>query len=137
MPKLLEDTTEIKTILSEFYDALNTLFKGDAAPMLAVWSHSDDVSYLGPQGGVLVGWEKVLKAWKDQAAIKLGGNIAPEDVHITRIDNIGIVQNYEVGSNLPNGKHQKVRIRATNIFRKENGKWKMITHHTDLLSFLK
>ena len=29
-----------------------------------------------------------------------------------------------------------VSIRATNIFRKENGAWKMIGHHTDLLPFL-
>jgi ketosteroid isomerase-like protein len=30
----------------------------------------------------------------------------------------------------------QVSIRATNLFRKENGAWKMIGHHTDLLPFL-
>jgi hypothetical protein len=29
-----------------------------------------------------------------------------------------------------------VSIRATNLFRKESGAWKMIGHHTDLLPFL-
>jgi ketosteroid isomerase-like protein len=33
------------------------------------------------------------------------------------------------------GKSKKVSIRATSLFRKESGKWKMIGHHTDLLSF--
>jgi ketosteroid isomerase-like protein len=42
-----------------------------------------------------------------------------------------------VGSNLnAQGEPMKVSIRATNIFRKENGQWKMIGHHTDLLPFL-
>ena len=31
------------------------------------------------------------------------------------------------------GEIQKVSIRATNIFRKEDGQWKMIGHHVDLL----
>jgi ketosteroid isomerase-like protein len=35
-----------------------------------------------------------------------------------------------------NGQPQTVTIRATNIFRRENGQWKMIGHHTDLLTFL-
>jgi ketosteroid isomerase-like protein len=34
------------------------------------------------------------------------------------------------------GKEQKVMIRATNLFRKEGGDWKMIGHHTDLLPHL-
>jgi hypothetical protein len=29
-----------------------------------------------------------------------------------------------------------VSIRATNLFRKEDGSWKMIGHQTDLLPFL-
>jgi ketosteroid isomerase-like protein len=42
-----------------------------------------------------------------------------------------------VGSNLDaEGRPLQVSIRATNVFRKENGDWKMIGHHTDLLPFL-
>ena len=37
---------------------------------------------------------------------------------------------------VPDGKPQAVSIRATNLFRKEDGTWKMIGHHTDLLPFL-
>jgi len=34
------------------------------------------------------------------------------------------------------GKAEKVMLRATNVFRKENEQWKMIGHHTDTLPFL-
>jgi ketosteroid isomerase-like protein len=50
---------------------------------------------------------------------------------------LSITQNYEKGENTDqDGKVVPVLIRATNIFRKEMGEWKMISHHTDLLSFL-
>ena len=35
------------------------------------------------------------------------------------------------------GKAEKVSIRVTNVFRKENGAWKVIGHHTDLLAGIK
>jgi ketosteroid isomerase-like protein len=136
MPKLLQEE-DIHTAVTEFYDALNEIFAGNVNSMIAIWSHSEDVTYLGPQGGILVGWERVLKAWKEQAQLKLKGRVEPDDLHVIKIGNIGIIQNYEVGSNNVNGRIEKVRIRATNIFKKEDGKWKMISHQTDLLSYLK
>ncbi|MCA9097948.1 MAG: nuclear transport factor 2 family protein, partial [Planctomycetaceae bacterium] len=33
------------------------------------------------------------------------------------------------------GKSTKISLRATNVFRKENDKWKLIGHHTDKLPF--
>ena len=52
-------------------------------------------------------------------------------------NNIAFTTNYEKGSNInADGKPVEVSIRATNTFRKEDGKWKMIGHHTDLLPFL-
>ena len=49
---------------------------------------------------------------------------------------LALVQNYEIGANVVNGVPVQVKIRATNLYRKEDGTWKMIGHHTDLLPFL-
>jgi ketosteroid isomerase-like protein len=35
----------------------------------------------------------------------------------------------EVGSNVIDGKKVVVSLRATSIYRQENGQWKMIGHH--------
>jgi hypothetical protein len=93
------DKAAVQAATAQFYAALNTMFTGELGPMKQVWSHRADVTYMGPGGGMQVGWKKVLSAWKAQAA-------------------------------------RKVSIRATNIFRKENGVWKMIGHHTDLLPYV-
>lgn len=121
---------------AQFYSALNALFRGETGPMEDVWSHADDVTYMGPGGGMQVGWDQVLANWKAQAAKRLGGEVKAEKMRIYVGREIAVTCGYEVGENIIGGKPQKVSIRATNVFRKENGQWKMIGHHTDLLPFL-
>jgi ketosteroid isomerase-like protein len=122
---------------ADFYEALNVMFTGDLGPMKEVWSHADDVTYMSPLGGYQVGWTDTLKVWETSAAMKLGGKVEAADLHVIASNDLAIVQNHEVGSNIgPDGEIEKVSIRATNIFRKEKGEWKMVSHHTDLLPYL-
>jgi len=121
----------------QFYAALNAMFKGDAGPIEAVWSHADDITYMGPAGGFDSGWSAIRKDWESQTALKLGGHIQPTEVHVFVGQDIAVVSDYEEGENTNvNGKTVQVKLRATNIYRKENGQWKMIGHHTDLLPYL-
>ncbi|MCG8652653.1 MAG: nuclear transport factor 2 family protein [Pirellulales bacterium] len=119
-----------------FYSALNRLFKGDTGPMEQVWSHSDDVTYMGPVGGLKVGWNAVLESWNGQAEKKLGGTVRPQQTHVFAGSTLAVVTCIEAGENIVDGKPQQVSIRSTSTYRKEDGKWKMIGHHTDKLPFL-
>jgi ketosteroid isomerase-like protein len=101
--------------------------------MKEVWSHADDITYMGPDGGFQKGWAQVLADWQKQASLKLGGKVEPRDVVINVGKTMAICQNWEKGQNKDkDGKLVMVSIRATNVFRKEGDKWKMISHHTDL-----
>jgi len=132
-----KDKAAVRKAVAQFYRALNTMFEGDLGPMKEVWSHTQDVTYMGPGGGFRVGWTQVLADWEAQAALKLGGQVEATEMRITVGHDLAITQNYEKGENKSQeGKAQTVLIRATNIFRKEKGEWKMIGHHTDLLPFL-
>ena len=127
----------VRKAVEQFYAALNAMFTGELGAMKEVWSHADDVTYMGPGGGLRIGWAQVLPDWEAQAAMKLGGKVTAENMHIVAGQDLGVVQNYEKGENTnAEGKTQRVSIRATNLFRKEDGKWKMIGHHTDLLPYL-
>jgi ketosteroid isomerase-like protein len=131
------DKQAVLTAAAQFYAALNQMFVGDLRQMKEVWSHADDVTYMGPGGGFQVGWDQVLKIWEAQAAMKLGGKVEPAEMRIAVGRDIAVVHNYEKGENTnPQGGVEKVSIRATNVFRKEGGKWRMIGHHTDLLPYL-
>ncbi len=43
--------------------------------MKEIWSHADDVIYMGPGGGTRIDWIAVLADWERQAALKLGGEV--------------------------------------------------------------
>ena len=133
----ISDSQGVEAAMASFYSSLNTLFTGDSKPMLEIWSHADDVTYMGPSGGFQVGWEDVRTIWEAQAALKLGGKVEPSEARMTVSGDLAFVSCYEHGANHDaEGAPEQVSIRATNIFRKENGSWKMIGHHTDLLPFL-
>ena len=127
----------VRQAVGQFYAALNAMFTGELGPIKEVWSHANDVTYMGPGGGFEVGWDQVLATWETQAAKKLGGKVEPADIRITVGQDLAIVSDIEKGENTnADGKVEKVSVRATNLFRKEGGKWKMIGHHTDLLPYL-
>jgi ketosteroid isomerase-like protein len=127
------NTAAVRAASNQFYAALSQLFTGDMAPMEALWSHRKDVTYMGPAGGFRVGWDAVRKDLASQAAMKLGGSIKPTQVKITAGSDLATVSNMEVGSVTIQGKKKAISLRATSIYRKENGQWKMIGHHTDLI----
>lgn len=127
----------VKDAAASFYAALQAMFIGDAAPMKKVWSHADDVSYMGPDGKLKRGWPAIRGEWEAQAALKLGGEVQPLDLQVTVGQDLAVTTCWEKGQNVgPDGKVEAVSIRATNVFRKERDGWKMIGHHTDLLPFL-
>jgi ketosteroid isomerase-like protein len=133
----MSERDDVAAAAAGFYEALNVFFKGEMAPMKAVWSHADDVTYMGPDGHFLVGWKDVLANWETAAAMKLGGHVEPEAMRITCGGDLAVTSNYEKGTNTNTGAMPgSVLIRATNIFRRENGAWKMIGHHTDMLTYL-
>lgn len=102
--------------------------------MESVWSHADDVTYMGPGGGYQVGWQQVLANWHKQAKLKMGGAVTPEEVRISVGEDIAVVHNLEKGHvAVPAGSEAIVSLRATNLFRREDGTWKQIGHHADLL----
>ncbi len=136
-PPSSADDQAVRNAAAKFYSALNVMFTGDAGPMKDVWSHATDVTYMGPAGGRKRGWPAVLAEWEEQAALKLGGDVRPVELHVTVGQDLAVINCWEKGQNVgASGKVEAVSIRATNVFRKEGGSWKMIGHHTDLLPFL-
>lgn len=130
------DESSVQGATVDFYEAINAMFQGDIAPMKGVWSHADDITYMGPDGTVDVGWSKVLGNLNDQAKMKLGGEIHHEQIMLTISQDLAVMQCHEIGENIVDGKPVQVSLRATNVFRKENGEWKLIGHQTDKLPFM-
>jgi ketosteroid isomerase-like protein len=126
----------VGTATENFYAALNTMFTGNGQPIKDLWSRSKDITYMGPNGLYLVGWEKIEQEWNNQAASKLGGSVTPQQIHIVVGADIAVMNCMESGENIVNGKKETVQIRSSTVFRKEIGVWKVIGHQTDPLGYM-
>lgn len=124
---------DLRAASDSFYGALAAILAGDAEPMAAVWSHADDATYMSPFGELLVGWDAIRGSWQSQAEQGLGGEVRPEDLNFFASDSLGCVVGFERGSITVDGEETPVDIRATSLYRLEDGAWKMVGHHTDPL----
>jgi len=90
--------SDLERAAREFYVALAAVLGGDSEPMLRIWSHADDVSYMGPFGALLVGWEPIRASWVAQATQRLGGKVEPEELHFYDSAPLGVVVGFERGT---------------------------------------
>lgn len=125
--------TDLREATEGFYDALNAMLGGDAAPMLDLWSQADDVTYMSPFGELLTGWEPIRASWQAQADQRLGGEVRAEELHYFASSELGFVVGFERGHVEIDGERTPVNIRATSMYRIEDDRWVMIGHHTDPL----
>jgi ketosteroid isomerase-like protein len=132
----MTDEQAVTAATANFYAALNTMFTGDGRPMKDAWSRAKDITYMGPSGLYLVGWEKIEQEWITQTASKLGGRVTPQQVHTVVGADLAVITCIESGENIVNGKKETVRIRSSTVFRHENGAWKVIGHQTDPLGYM-
>jgi len=134
-----EAENEIRAATILFYAALNTAIHGDLTPLSAVWSHRPEVTNLNGLGGLALGWTEVRADFRNMARLYPAGHFAaPQNfVMVVVVGDIGYSVCRETGE-LRSSDGPMVRFdrRATNIFEREDGKWKMIHHHADATTAL-
>ena len=122
---------EVRRASDLFYEALNRLLRGDPAPMLTVWAHGPDVISMHPFGGREMGWEQVRGVW-DMWSSLTKGTIAAHEVIIRVHGEVAYTTSIEKAKLFFGKKEVTVDGRATNIFRRDNGQWRLIHHHADV-----
>jgi len=128
-----ETVNAVRAANDQFYAGLNAMFTGNLAPLNAIWSHGDDISNQGPFGDRMDGWAAVGAEFTKEAGMKLGGRVVCKDLIVRAGKDFAYTVCVEAGENMSaDGKSVKVNFRATNVFRLENGEWKLCHHHTDL-----
>ncbi|MEM7008855.1 MAG: nuclear transport factor 2 family protein, partial [Thermodesulfobacteriota bacterium] len=119
--------SDLNEAIKQFYIAHNEIFAGNIAPMQEIWSQSQDVTYMSPIGGILVGYDAVIKSWRKQAELNLKGHVEPYEMKIVQGQDIGVCYNYIRGTNyVLDGREVHPNIRATTVYRNEGESWKVI-----------
>jgi len=123
---------DVRKASSEFYKALNQMTNGNAESLKAIWSHREDVSTMHPVGGRQVGWDDVWNTWDQVAQVSSDGNVVLKDQVIRTEGTLAFETGTEQAEFKIAGNKAAGEVRVTNIYRNENGSWKIIHHHTDL-----
>jgi len=110
---------------------------GDANPLRKISTAADPASIFGPNGNVVSGAEAVNAAnEKGAQSFTAGGENQFEILHMTATENLAYwtgIQRSEVKLK-ESGELVPMNLRVTELFRPENGEWKLFHRHADILT---
>ena len=123
---------EVRQASDRFYAAVVNMLNGDSASMADVWLHDVTVSTMHPLGGREVGWDAVRGSWEGAAQAFEGGALEVSDLKVVVLGEAAYTTGIEHVDATTGGKSLHLDIRATNIYRRDDGEWKIVHHHTDV-----
>lgn len=129
-----EDEVAVRAAVNQWFVVLNAMLNGDPEPLAALYSHKDDVTYMGAEGTYRTGWDATYTDWQAQADKSSGGSVEGADIHVSVTGDMAAAAHFTKGSvRQPDDEMASTTVRETSVFRKEDGRWRMIVHHADIL----
>ena len=132
-----EDHYGFKQFMKQRELAASAYVNGDAAPVGQLVTQHDPATFFGPMGGHVEGAKSVWTTHEHGAGqFRAGGENKLEILHMGASDGIA----YWVGlqhATVHMGKNPKptpMSLRVTEVFRHEDGEWKLIHRHADMLA---
>ena len=108
---------------------------GDAGPLGQIISHHDPASFFGPGGGRTTGAEEVWRTHRTGArAFGAGSENRLEILHTDADDRIGYWVGLQHAVVQIDGHPVPMTLRVTEVFRREDGDWKLVHRHADPLA---
>ena len=123
----------LSQVLPRFIRAADAMHNGDPAPFVELWSRRDPVTLLGAAKSMPTGWVSVTEGQKSVASQFSDGT--PLDFELIAADvngDLAYTVGYERSSVSIHGSPARpVFLRATQIYRREDGDWKLVHRHAD------
>ena len=126
------DTDAIEFI-KQCHDALRQHTSGNPQPFLELWSHAADVSLMGGVGGHQVGIADVTELLTAAAKTLDYETWSAENLVTGFTQTLGFTVELERLTRHIDGEIEEMRLRATSVYRRENGAWRVIHRHGDSL----
>jgi NAD(P)H-dependent FMN reductase/ketosteroid isomerase-like protein len=117
-------------------DEIATFYvNGDAKPLDAIVAARDPASFYPPMGGVVRGAKTVSTRYdKDAKSFGKGGTSKLDVLHAQASGDLAYWTGLQHAKAKLGGKTVPMTLRITEIFRREDGGWKLIHRHADTLT---
>ena len=123
----------LEWVRSRLTDAEEALHNGDAAPRLAIWSKNDPVTVLGAWKSA-TGQDQVRELFGHlEGTFSDCTSYSFEIVAADVVGDMAYTVGYEHTQASVNGEPRRYTLRATQIYRREDGEWKVAHRHADTL----
>lgn len=127
---------EIEQLKQLLLAANNQFAQGDATQLQELCSHREDVTLFGGASGYEHGWEQVGPRYRWASASFSGGRMTSQVLatHVTA-DLACTVELERWDVRLAStGAAATIELRVTQVYRREQGSWKLIHRHADRLA---
>ncbi len=120
--------SEVEQANERFYRALEN---SDLEEMSDVWLHEEWVKCVHPGWDLIIGWGKIRESWDRIFTNSTGMRVSATEIEITLEGDFALVSCYEnIALFIDNvSAPVSARTTATNLFKRVDGRWRMIHHH--------
>jgi ketosteroid isomerase-like protein len=125
---------DLDKVIEQYHLAAAEFVKGNPEPAKKLFSHREDVTLANPQGPDVRGWEQVAQTMERAASARRDGEatsfeivakyVTPELAYVVEVERFEA----KVGGS---EEITPFALRATMIFRPEEGVWKVVHRHAD------
>lgn len=134
-PVQMSDRDEfLAWVKSDLVDAERAMMSGDDGPRRAIWSRTEPVSALGAWRNA-VGREQLVEAFEVLAtSFSECTDYALELISFDVVDDMAYTVGYERMTASIDGQPRTLTLRATQVYRREDGAWRVAHRHADAIS---
>jgi ketosteroid isomerase-like protein len=127
-------TWDLTCVMEDDHQALDAFVKGDPEPKKRMFSRRDDVTLANPFGPPARGWNQVEQTLERASSqLREGEPIRFERISEYATADLAYIVEIERTRMKVGGANEpaQVSLRATTIFRREDGEWKIVHRHAD------
>jgi ketosteroid isomerase-like protein len=128
------EATELEEFIARCHEAVAQQSRGRPEPFLELWSRADDVSIMAAIGGAHVGFANVSELLTAASKTQSFETWEAENLVTTVGDGLAFSIELERYGRTVDGEREEMTLRATQIYRRENGAWRVVHRHGDVLT---
>ena len=125
---------ELRAFVDRCHAAITKQSQGHPEPFLELWSHAGDVTIMAAIGGYQVGFDAVRELLTAASKTQQFDGWRAENVATVLDGNLAFTVELEHYARTGDGEDKGMTLRATQIYRRENGRWRVIHRHGDILT---
>jgi ketosteroid isomerase-like protein len=128
--------SDLDQVIEQYHEALVMLLDGDPEPSMRLWAHRADVLLLNPFGSLARGWSRVEETLDLVASHARDGAIRFEPLSRREAPELAYIVEIERANAMINERPERsdFALRATTVFDRAGGEWKIVHRHADLLT---